>query len=201
MSLCHALLCWLFLPPQLKTVCVSLRIQSSIKPLIHVLLHIIYTKSRNIIIFVRFHPYCFFFLSLYPWIPAQILRQEAAMQHLAGSVWRVIKRSPTKLQGTVVIFGPPTLPSYVRMHRKKIEHSGWESKLRYWEETGIVLVSMGWSSTLVSHQKPSAAHETKWIIFTWKNSLLTSDRNERDGNPQQPVMGKLQMTLGCHFLG
>lgn len=58
--------------------CISLGMRSSIKYVIRMLLHAVYTKSRIIIVFVRLYPYCSLFpslflsllLSLYPQLPA-----------------------------------------------------------------------------------------------------------------------------------
>lgn len=64
----------------------------------------------------------------------------------------------------MVTSGPPTLSSYKKAQEKIFICSG-KSRVHYWEDTGIVSITMGWSSTLISPPKPLRVHETEWINF------------------------------------
>lgn len=148
MLLCPGLLCGPFHALQFKNSVPVLGSHPALNPSCVCVLMFIYTKSRSW--FDRFYWYCFpsflLFISLpsflfSPQLPTYVLRLEEATLRLVKCVCRVMKRSLAKYD-KVVTFGPPTLSRCVRTHRKKIVHSGRESRMLYWGEAGIVLVSM-----------------------------------------------------------
>lgn len=169
--------------------CISLGVQSSIKLFIHLLFHVIYTVSRSTIIFVRFYLYCFFF---FPYTLNFLLKSWEATS-IARRACRVVKRSPTKAtRHSGDIWSSHTLLVW--------EHIGKNSRFQSREQSSLLRGHRRCTRQhgLIQHslfptQTPPQCMKWNKSTSTCKNTLLTSDTDERDGKPQQPVVGKLQI--------
>lgn len=143
--------------------CIHLGVQSSIKLSMHVLFHISYTESRSTIILVRFYLYCYFFLSLYPQLPAQVSRSNYILYSQAwvqGSK-KVTSKSYKPQWWHLVLPHSPR----VRRHRKK--QSVPVERAEFIIERTQALCSSPWADPALSFSHPdsSMVHETKLTTF------------------------------------